>query len=404
MQKKELVFFTNTYPYGYGEIFIENELNFIAPFYDTIYLFYKTQETGLREVPKNVVLNYIEGPRAEEKKMVIKKQSFLFLFLVFNELFFSRQKLAFIKNLKYNLSHILNCIYYSERLKSKLSKETLNNAIFYSYWFFDWNFSLSILKYKNIIRKNCTRAHGYDLYENNGKPNYLPSRKFCLNNTDYIFPVSKVGEAYLKNIYPNYKEKILHQYLGTKDFGINPFQQNPSYMHIVSCSNIIEVKRIDLIIEILKHFKISVLWTHIGDGPLNKIIIEKAKILPENIKYDFKGKWTQKQIFDFYRTISIDFFINCSSSEGLPVSIMEAMSFSIPVIATNVGGTKDIVNKSNGILINKEFNPKEVANSILEFKNNKNIVNVRNEARLYWKNNFYYESNYAKFMTQLNVI
>jgi len=130
------------------------------------------------------------------------------------------------------------------------------------------NFSLSILKYKNIIKKKLYKSSWYDLYENNGKPNYLPSRKFCLKYTDYIFPVSKVGEAYLKNIYPSYKEKIFSQYLGTKDFGLNPFLPNPSHMHIVSCSSIIEVKRVNLIIEILKHFKISVLWTHIGDGSL----------------------------------------------------------------------------------------------------------------------------------------
>ena len=32
-------------------------------------------------------------------------------------------------------------------------------------------------------------------------------------------------------------------------------------------------------------------------------------------------------------------FLNVSSSEGVPVSIIEAMSFGIPCIATNVGGT-----------------------------------------------------------------
>ncbi|HTA62757.1 MAG TPA: glycosyltransferase [Bacteroidia bacterium] len=376
----------------------------MASFYDTIYLFYRTKEEGLRELPKNVVLNYIEVPNVQMKKTVLKRNFFFLIYLGLNELFFSRQKGAFIKNLKYNLTHILNCIYYSEQLVSELNKETLNSAGFYSYWFFDWNFSLSILKHKKIIKKSFTRAHGYDLYENNGKPNYLPSRKFCLKNTDFVFPVSKMGETYLKQLYPNCKNKIGYQYLGTKYFGINPFLPNDSYMHIVSCSSMFEVKRIDLIVEILKNFKINVLWTHIGDGYLRKTINEEAKKLPENIKYDFKGMWSQKQIFDFYKTISIDFFINCSSSEGLPVSIMEAISFGIPVIATDVGGTKEIVNKSTGILINKEFNPAEVAQSIMELKNNKNILTMRNEARLFWKSNFYYENNYTELLKKIDSI
>lgn len=40
-----------------------------------------------------------------------------------------------------------------------------------------------------------------------------------------------------------------------------------------------------------------------------------------------------------------------SDSEGIPVSIMEAMSFGIPVIARNVGGMSEIVNEENGLLL-----------------------------------------------------
>ena len=44
--------------------------------------------------------------------------------------------------------------------------------------------------------------------------------------------------------------------------------------------------------------------------------------------------------------LHIDLFINTSSSEGVPVSIMEALSVGIPIIATDVGGTKEIVTKT----------------------------------------------------------
>ena len=48
--------------------------------------------------------------------------------------------------------------------------------------------------------------------------------------------------------------------------------------------------------------------------------------------------------------------MNVSESEGIPVSIMEASSFGIPVIATNVGGVGEIVeNGYNGLLLNKDF-------------------------------------------------
>ncbi|MFR4320263.1 MAG: glycosyltransferase [Blautia massiliensis (ex Durand et al. 2017)] len=44
--------------------------------------------------------------------------------------------------------------------------------------------------------------------------------------------------------------------------------------------------------------------------------------------------------------------MNVSSSEGIPVSIMEATSFGIPGIATDAGGTKEIIrDKENGVLL-----------------------------------------------------
>ena len=48
---------------------------------------------------------------------------------------------------------------------------------------------------------------------------------------------------------------------------------------------------------------------------------------------------------------SFDLFMNVSSSEGLPVSIMEAFSFGIPALVTAVGGNPEIVQEGAGILL-----------------------------------------------------
>ncbi len=48
-----------------------------------------------------------------------------------------------------------------------------------------------------------------------------------------------------------------------------------------------------------------------------------------------------------------DFFCMSSVYEGLPISMIEAMSVGLPVISTNVGGVQDIVKSGeNGILVN----------------------------------------------------
>ncbi|HKC68184.1 MAG TPA: glycosyltransferase [Bacteroidia bacterium] len=277
-----------------------------------------------------------------------------------------------------------------------------NNSYFYSYWFFDWNLSLSILNYKKLIKKNYTRAHGFDVYENNGKPNYLPLRKFCLKNTDKVFTISHVGENYLKGLYPKFKQKITCSYIGTKDFGVNPLPFISSPIHIVSCSGVNRVKRIHLIVGILKYVTRPVKWTHIGDGVLLKDVKKEAEKLPGNIVTDFKGSLTQNEIFAFYQNESVDAFINCSASEGIPVSIMEAISCGIPVIATNVGGTKEIVTNETGYLIEKNFNAKEVAHKIEALKEKENYTQLRKGARNYWKQYFFADNNYATFLSHFN--
>ena len=58
-------------------------------------------------------------------------------------------------------------------------------------------------------------------------------------------------------------------------------------------------------------------------------------------------------------------FINVSSSEGVPVSIMEAMTFVISVITTDLGGNTEIVNEQNGWLLPKEIYPISIKELLL---------------------------------------
>ena len=61
-------------------------------------------------------------------------------------------------------------------------------------------------------------------------------------------------------------------------------------------------------------------------------------------------------------------FINVSSSEGIPVSIMEVMSFGIPVIGTNVGGVSELVNQENGHLLSANPAAQEIVSVIEKFQ------------------------------------
>ena len=96
--------------------------------------------------------------------------------------------------------------------------------------------------------------------------------------------------------------------------------------------------------ETLQHIlDINIKWTHFGDGIMMNQIKEMSRELPENIKIDFRGNVKNSDLLEVYKNNQFDLFLNVSLSEGIPVSIMEALSFGIPCIATDVGGTKEMV-------------------------------------------------------------
>ncbi len=57
----------------------------------------------------------------------------------------------------------------------------------------------------------------------------------------------------------------------------------------------------------------------------------------------------QENIHDYYQII--DLLVLPSLSEGLPNTVLEAMSFGIPVLATSVGGVPEVIGNENGVLV-----------------------------------------------------
>lgn len=65
-----------------------------------------------------------------------------------------------------------------------------------------------------------------------------------------------------------------------------------------------------------------------------------------------------------------DVFILPSHNEGLPISILEAMSYVMPIISTSVGGIPEVVSEKNGILVTPG-NDKEIMDAMLFFADNR---------------------------------
>ena len=170
---------------------------------------------------------------------------------------------------------------------------------------------------------------------------------------------------------------------------------------ICSCSNLIPVKQVDKIIDVISQVHIeNIRWIHFGDGPLRSQFEQLAREKLPNVQYEFRGIVANDKILDFYADNYVDLFINLSSSEGIPVSIMEALSAGIPVVATDVGGTSEAVNSQNGFLISADFNISDVAQTITDYFMLEPTMQIqfRQNAYNYWKDNFNAVKNYNDFI------
>lgn len=327
-----------------------------------------------------------------------------------------------LKNHVKEKNGITKCLYvlgyglFAIRTQAIINKYIKNsNAEIYLYSFWLSRFAYAISLYNNHrssnIKKIISRAHGYDVYEERNFLFFLPFRKFIEENLDEIYFISKHGKTYFTNkMYSKStqvsKKKI--SYLGTYNWkGLLKKEGDKEKIVFASCSNIIQVKRLDLIIEFLEKFPINdVKWIHIGDGELLEQIMTHAK---ENlsIEYKFYGKVNNNEILNIYATEQVDFFINLSDSEGIPVSIMEAFSMGIPVIARNVGGVSEaVLSGHNGILLeklsDKERQFSDLSKDIIRiWENKEQYINMSKQAYKTWLTYFNANTNYTKFIEEI---
>jgi glycosyltransferase involved in cell wall biosynthesis len=229
------------------------------------------------------------------------------------------------------------------------------------------------------------------------------------NNLDSIFFISEHGKKYFESTYGLRNEKNTVSRLGIiNNYPFNPGVPEQEYFRIITCSNLIGVKRVHLVIKALEKVKSSkrIIWNHFGEGPLMMELIEMAEKTLKNtekIESKFSGQVHNADIMKFYSENYVDLFINTSSSEGVPVSFMEAQSFGIPVIATDTGGTGEIVGKDTGFLLSVDFEIEDLARQIEYLLNLEQAEKVRMRKVIHdnWSKNFNAYSNFNFFVQQI---
>jgi glycosyltransferase involved in cell wall biosynthesis len=84
-----------------------------------------------------------------------------------------------------------------------------------------------------------------------------------------------------------------------------------------------------------------------GDGPLAESL--RARTAATGLADRVRWLGTVEDMPTFYA--SLDVCVLNSTREGLPLSLLEAMAFGIPVVATDVGGVGELLQGSAGVLV-----------------------------------------------------
>ncbi|MGO5221941.1 glycosyltransferase [Bacillota bacterium LCP21S3_D9] len=371
--RKKILLIPNTYPFS-GEPFLKTEISFLPEklSVDAWPFFIDQSKENSKVTPQIETHIYKKLPALGRIKNLCNALN----------VFFSEKeyKAAFVKRRPVrNVIKAIKFAYISE-LRFSSVKEWMNeqgnqteNTLIYSYWMYETAYVAARLK---TVYPNCvfiTRCHGYDLYEERHPNGYLPFRSFILKHADMICPISENGKDYLLKLYGGKIEnKIQIARLGTiRKADIPGKQEKEDCIVLVSCSNLVDVKRVHLIINALMNCHNKVHWYHFGDGELRDKLEAQAKALPEHVKCTFMGYRANEEVQKFYADHYIHAFLNVSQSEGIPVSVMEAESYGIPIIATDVGGTSEIVHdRDNGVLLDVNFTDKDLIDAIDEVVDN----------------------------------
>lgn len=380
MQKnKDLVIFTYDFPFGKSEkTFIKYEIENLSKDFENIEII------NLKSFQDNILSDF----KGEKIKFNKKFSSFInikSIFYVFfgkilfkkffwKEIFFLIFKKKFFKKLKICVSEACHAVLLCDFIKRE--KKIESNTIFYSFWS---NFPLISFidikkKFKNL--KFIARGLGSDLNGYIENDDYVAFKNIKFSELDKLILLGDYQKEKLKNLNLENKYEIAPLGVFSQKINLNIGNEFNLDEPIIftSCGNLIDIKNNFLMIDFLKKFTIQtgrkIKYIMIGDGVLKEKLLKKISMNNEII---FQYYEYVENFVNFLKQNKTHFFLNFSSQEGMPFTIMESMSCGIPSIVSNIPPNKNLV-KDNGFMFdlnNYEESVLKMINEINETLNNK---------------------------------
>ena len=204
--------------------------------------------------------------------------------------------------------------------------------------------------------------------------NDLTIGKSVLKHADRILTVSKETMKYVLRLGAD-KAKTSVMYNGVDTNCFHPVKKGESRKKlglpkkrkiIFSARRLVYKNGIDTLIEsahLVARNNPDILFVVAGKGPSRKLIEDRIKELGIEDSIKLTG-FVPDDLLPVYYDAADYFVLPSASGEGLPLVLFEAMACGLPVIATTVGGTPEIINHmKNGVLVPPR-NPEAMAEAL----------------------------------------
>lgn len=413
MEKKKVYLISQTYPTtDYGDtMFINNEIGYLRDRCDITVLCLgnlnapKVPHEGI----KCVYLDY----------SIYKTIQYIPFFLFSRECYSEisdiicnyRIKGRLIQKFIASIRMFAGSKWFEKKVRKTVSTD--EEAVFYSFWA---DFPIIALLRMKSLYPRCrfiSRIHGYELYDEQDKSGRVSYRRFLNERIDKLVFIGENPRKYYLEHHPDLELKKVH----LCRLGITPIDGTKAVrysndMLIVSCSSVIPLKRVDLIVRALSQYdnKASVKWIHFGDGPLMTELRREAESLLDrkrNVSYELRGYVDNEEIRRFYADTIADCFITTSSTEGCPVSVMEVLSVGTPIIGTSVGDIPHMI-QGNGVLLSENPSVDQISEAIskmAEYYSEKDLSSVysgmRKRSKELFAEMFDAKVNSERFMSEV---
>jgi glycosyltransferase involved in cell wall biosynthesis len=260
-------------------------------------------------------------------------------------------------------NYLLECYRYSKRVYEVLL--TYPDHVIYAQGLTVW------YKIKQVSKRVIINPHGLEPYQTLTLKDGLISIPFKLifnylfNNAEKVVSLGgKLTDILKQHVKDNSKIEVLSNAVSLPEKRVQKGYEQPK-LKLLFIARFAHNKGIHILLEAIKQlnnegYEDKLEFNLGGKGPLFEHYSTNFNY--KNVQY--LGFVSDEQLIDLYTTNEL--FVFPTLFEGMPTVVLEAMSYGMPVIVSDVGATAELVNDSTGYLIAKN-SVEELKQAILHF-------------------------------------